>query len=291
MMRLHHPGHSRGLIEIPRWYFLLSLLVRKELRVRYRGSVLGMLWTYVKPAIQLLVYYLAMGRFLRLNAQIPNYIVYLFSGIVMVNVFNEILRNTTSSIVGNAPLVGKIYLPRELFPVASLWVAFIHFIPQVVVLLIAAVLFGWRPGPMNILAVLGGILLVAMLALGLGLMFSAWNVLFRDAENIVDLISMVAIWFSPVFYAWSMVQAAVPGWLWTVYQCNPLSVAVELFHYGFWAPTRDGGGTPITVITANAANPPGFGMWICVGFAISVVLLVLGQLVFRTHESRFAEEL
>ncbi len=282
VMRLHQPGRSHGLFDIPKWSFLLHLLVRKELRVRYRGSVLGMLWTYVKPATQLVVYYLAMGRFLRLNDHINNYVVYLFSGIVIVNVFNEILRNTTSSIVGNAPLVGKIYLPRELFPVASLWVAFVHFFPQVVVLLFAALLFGWRPGPTHILAALGSITLVAVMALGLGLIFSAWNVLFRDAENVVDLIGMVSIWFCPVFYAWTMVQDAVPGWLWYIYQCNPLTVAVELSHYAFWAPTHG--------VVADA-TPPQFTMWLLIGVGFSALLLAVGQLVFRSNEPRFAEEL
>ena len=283
VMRLHHPGHSHGLLDIPKWSFLLQLLVRKELRVRYRGSVLGMLWTYVKPAIQLLVYYLALGKFLQLDRNITNYVVYLFSGIVIINVFNEILRNTTSSIVGNAPLVGKIYLPRELFPVASLWVAFVHFLPQVVVLLLAALLFGWRPGPLNILAALGSILLVAVLALGLGLIFSAWNVLFRDAENVVDLIGMVAIWFSPVFYSWTMVRNAVPEWLLYIYQCNPLTVAVELSHYAFWAPTRN--------VPTEEIVPSHFALWMIIGACVSTALLAIGQLVFRRNEPRFAEEL
>jgi len=244
-----------------------------------------MLWTYVKPATQLVVYYIAMGRFLKLNAAIDNYVVYLFSGIVVVNLFNEVLRNTTSSIVGNAPLVGKIYLPRELFPVASLWVAFVHFIPQVVVLLIGAIIFGWRPGLLNLLAVVGGILIVSILALGLGLMFAAWNVLFRDAENFVELIGMVSIWLSPVFYKWSMVASAVPDWLWTVYQMNPLSMAVELFHYAFWVPT---GAVDHSGVGLMPANMPG---WIIATTVFSVVLLVFGQMVFRHHEARFAEEL
>ena len=102
------PGHSAGLLEIFRWRFLLNLLVKKELRVRYRGSVLGMIWSYVKPAVQLTVYYLAMGQFLGLGRAIPSYVVYLFSGMVMINFFNEIMFNTTRSIVNNTPLVGKI---------------------------------------------------------------------------------------------------------------------------------------------------------------------------------------
>jgi ABC-2 type transport system permease protein len=283
---LREPGKSKGLLEIPKWHYLLKLLVRKEIRVRYRGSVLGMLWTYVKPATQLIVYYIAMGEFLQLNRGVTNYVVYLFSGIVVVNFFNEVLSNTTHSIVWNAPLVGKIYLPRELFPVASLWVAFVHMVPQIVVLAIGAVIFGWRPGLSNIGIGIMGLLIVASAALGLGLMFAAWNVLFRDAENFVDLIAMVAIWVSPVFYRWEMVQSVLPGWLWRIYQANPLAVAVECFHYAFWVPTRG-----IDAAAAAAAMPSLWQEWTLIGLGISVVLVILGQVVFKHHESVFAQEL
>jgi ABC-2 type transport system permease protein len=285
--KLRHPGHSRGLLDIPKWGFLLKLLVRKEIRVRYRGSVLGMAWTYVKPAVQLIVYYVAMGHFLGLNRQIDNYVVYLFSGIVVVNLFNEIMRNTTGSIVWNAALVGKIYLPRELFPVSSVWVAFIHFLPQVAVLLVGALIFGWRPGPANILAFFVGVLMVTMLSLGLGLAFAAWNVLFRDAENIVELIGMVAIWVSPVFYQWLMVHDTVPSWAWRLYQSNPLAMSVELFHYAFWVPT-DGVRNGAAISTAM---PPDWIPMTAVSLLVAVVFVAFGQFVFRRHEGKFGQEL
>lgn len=221
---LRHPGHSAGLLELFKWRFLLNLLVKKELRVRYRGSVLGMIWSYVKPAVQLLVYYIAMGQFLGLGRSIPGYVIYLFSGMVMINFFNEILSNTTRSIIFNAPLVGKIYLPRELFPVSSVWVAFVHVVPQIVVLIVGALLMGWRPGIMNILGGVAALLVIGMFALGIGLAFAAFDVYFRDAENLVDLLMMVAIWVSPVFYQWHMVADVVPQWLFTLYQIDRKSV-------------------------------------------------------------------
>ncbi len=284
---LHAPGHSNGLLDVPRWHFLLNLLVKKELRVRYRGSVLGMMWSYVKPAVQLVVYYMAMGKFLRLSDSMHNYVVYLFAGMVMINFFNEVMSNTTRSIVNNAPLVGKIYLPRELFPVSSVWVAFVHFVPQLVVLLFGALLVGWRPTFANLGAGLLAILMVAIFALGLGLMFAAWNVMFRDAENLVDLIAMVAIWVSPVFYNWSMVASVIPSWLWKIYQLNPLAVSVELSHYAFWLPTEG----VIESRPASELMPEHWLIWAGIGVLTSVIILVLGQIVFRHHEGKFAQEL
>lgn len=282
------PGRGRGLLDVFANRYLLRLIVRKEVQVRYRGSVLGILWSYIKPAVQFVVFYLALGVFLGLNKGMGNYAVYLFSGIIAMNFFNEAFGNAARSIVGNGNLIKKIYLPRELFPASSLWVAFIHFVPQVVVLLIACLLTGWRPDLWDIGAVLAGFVIIGLFALGLGVVFATANVFFRDAENIVDLVTMVATWASPVLYVWTMVRAAaVEGgvpWLIELYFCNPLSVAVELFHYGFWRPT---------VANPGAWEVPThlFWVWTPVALVVSLLFLWLGDAVFRRFEGSFAQEL
>ncbi len=282
------PGRSQGLLDVLRWRFLLRLLVRKELRVRYRGSVLGLLWSYVKPAFQLFVFYIAMGKFLRLGETQPNYLIYLFSGIVIVNFFSEVFGNATRSIVANADLVKKIYLPRELFPVANVWVAVVHLLPQIVVLALAALATGWRPGPVDLLAGLAALVLTMVTGLGLGLVFGAANVLFRDSENFVDLILMAATWMSPVLYSWEMVQHVLPHWLFVIYQLNPITAAVQLSHVGFWAPSAT-----VRARYGSAADvvPPSFLLYLLAAAAISAGLVLLGQLVFRRLEGRFAQEL
>lgn len=282
------PGRSHGLLDVVRWRFLLQLLVRKELRVRYRGSVLGLLWSYVKPAFQLFVFYIAMGKFLQLDSTRPNYLIYLFSGIVVVNFFSEVFGNTTRSIVNNADLVKKIYLPRELFPVANVWVAVVHLLPQVLVLVVVAVFLGYRPGPLNLVAAFAALLFTMLCALGLGLIFGAVNVLYRDAENFVDLILMAATWMSPVLYSWEMVSRVLPPWLFSIYQANPMTVAVELAHIGFWAPSAS---VRAQIPTVSGVVPPNFMVLLGISFLIIVALLILGQLAFRRLEGRFAQEL
>lgn len=281
---LSPPGRGRGLVDVLDHRYLLSLIVRKEVQVRYRGSVLGILWSYIKPAVQFVVFYVAMGVFLGLNKGIQNYAVYLFSGIVVMNFFNEAFGNSARSIVGNGHLIKKIYMPRELFPVSSLWVAVVHFWPQLAVLLAASLVVGWRPGWLEVLSVVGGIVIVAVFALGLGLLFTTANVFFRDAENIVDLIAMVATWASPVLYMWTMVRDSLPGWLFGVYLLNPLTVAVELFHFGFWLPTAPQHGDYQVV-------PHLFSVWTPIALGVSALLLFAGDRVFRRYEGHFAQEL
>ena len=276
------PGSGAGLRDVLRQRFLLKLLVSKELKVRYRGSVLGLLWSYVKPGVQFVVFYFAMGVFLGLNRGIENYAVYLFSGIILINFFTEALGNAARSIVGNGGLIKKIYLPRELFPVASVWVSAVHFLPQLVVLVAASLLSGWHPSALQLLAAVAAFLLVALLATGLGLFFGAANVYFRDAENVVDLLLMIATWASPVLYVWTQVKNTLGAGFFFFYQMNPLTIAVEIFHYAFWYPTT----------LQTAALPPHLVLlWLPIGLGVSLVVVFIGQLTFRRLEGRFAQEL
>jgi ABC-2 type transport system permease protein len=143
------PGSGRGLLDVYGDRFLLKLLVRKEIKVRYRGSVLGLMWSYVKPLVQFLIYFVALGIFLNLQRGTPNYAIYLFAGIVLVNFFTESLSNATRSIVDNRDLIRKIYLPRELFPVSTVWVSAANFLPQLLVMIGACLRrsFNWRLSP------------------------------------------------------------------------------------------------------------------------------------------------
>lgn len=275
------PGRSRGLLDVFGYRYLLRLLVRKGILTRYHGSVLGWTWSYVKPAAQFLVFYLVFGIFLNLNRGIPGFPVYLFSGIIVVNLFTEGFSNATKSIVDNAPLVKKIFLPRELFPVATVVVAFVHFLPQVIILLVVCIAVGWTPTALGIAGVLFGCLIVVVLSIGLGLLFGAVNVSFRDAQNVVELVLLFATWTSPVLYSWSMVRDSVPSWMLELYMLNPLTIAVELFHDGFWLAT----------IGAPVERPDHLWQNSILAFILTVALVALGQVVFRRLEGRFAQDL
>jgi ABC-2 type transport system permease protein len=288
------PGQDAGWLNPFLERFLLHLLVKKELRVRYRGSVLGMVWSYVKPAVQFLVFYIAMGVFLELNKGTPAYAVYLFSGIVVVNLFGEVFGNATRSITGNGALVSKIYMPSQLFPWASMLVALVHFLPQLLVLLVGALLNGWLPSPTAALAFVLGMVILLVFTMGLGMLTAALNAAFRDVENFVDLIVMVATWLSPVLYRIDMVQRSIDGTIWWwLYQLNPLTIVVELFHVAFWrysSPVVDeiASGVPGSESLAQPGEP--FGLW-WAGMLIALAVFALGTVVFERSKRRFAQEL
>lgn len=274
------PGRGHGLVDVVRRRYLLQLLTRKDVQVRYRGSVLGWLWTFVKPAALFAVYFFALGVFLRLNQSIESYPIYLFSGLILVNLFAEAFTNSTRSLVENGALIKKIYLPRELFPVATVYVALVNFLPQVLILLLVCLSVGWTPTVLQLLGVLLAVLIIMIFALGLGMLFGAANVSFRDSQNLVELIVMVAPWASPVLYQWNMVRDVVPDWLYTLYQLNPVTSAVNLMHQGFWQPTTESG-----------TISPDHWLFAGIGLLTSIAVLAAGQFVFRRLEGQFAQNL
>lgn len=275
------PGTSSGLTGVLRHRFLLSLIVRKEIRIRYRGSILGWLWSYVKPLVQFGVFYVAVGVFLGMNGRVDYFPVYLLAGITIVTFFNEAFTNATRSLVDNAPLIKKIYLPRQLFPVSSMLVAMINVAPQILVIICIALFFGWKPSALQIAAILLAIVIIAVLATGLGLLFGSVNVAFRDAQAVVEIITMFAVWASPVMYQWQMVANIAPAPLFLLYSLNPVTIAVELFHVGIWFPLDPSGAVAIP------------NLWPLAGWSLllSGLCVVIGQVVFQRLEGRFAQDL
>lgn len=275
------PGRGNGILDIFTKRYLLKVLVKKDVSTRYRNSIFGWLWSYAKPLAQFLVYFLVIGIILQMDRGVDNFPVYLFSGLVVVNLFNEAFNNATRSIVGNKALVRKIYLPRELFPVSTVIVAFVHFLPQVVILILAALLYGWVPSLLGIVAALVGMLLITLFSTGLGLLFGALNVAYRDAQNFVEIIRTFSTWSAPVLYSWDMLAHRAPDWLFHIYMSNPLTASVELFHYAFWFDTSDG----------SLATPPLLPIYVAVAFVVAIASIFIGQFVFRRFERNFAQDL
>lgn len=279
------PGGRGGLLEVFKHRYLLRLLVRKELRVRYQGSVLGFAWSYVEPTVQFAVYFFLIGGILNLHDRIPNFPVHIFSGLVLVHFFRETFNAGTRSVVKNRALVRKIYLPREMFPVASLLVSAASLVPATVVLVIISLVGGWAPSPTIVGSALLGFAIMAVFGMAAALAFSAANVFFRDFQNLVSLISLFITWSVPMIYSYEMVAtrfgsgAAVQE----IYLANPLAVAVILFQRAFWSPTVQG--------------EPGSGMpshlWErgLIMLVVSAMLVVVAQWIFRRLQGRFAEEL
>ncbi|SNR98292.1 ABC transporter permease [Actinomadura mexicana] len=278
---LRAPGGDGGLRRTFREKYLLRLLVRRELRARYKGSLLGLGWSYVRPAVHFAVYFYVVGVFLGMGDRVENFPVYLFAGMVLINLFTETLHSATRSVTGNAALVRKVFLPRELFPTASVLVSLVHFLPGMMILLGGAVAAGWRPGPAELGAAGYGFAIVLVLGFGLGLLCAAVNVFFRDLEQVVDISMIVITWSVPMIYPWTHVRTHAPGWVLDLYLANPLVSAVSLFQRAFWPPGARG----------DFAFPPHLFAHAGFSLAVSVLVFVAGHAAFSRMQARFAQEL
>ena len=280
------PGRGGGLLEVARRRYLLRLVVRRELRRRYQGSLLGLGWSYVRPAVNFCVYYFVVGIFLRMAKAVPAFPVYLFSGMVLVNFFTETLITATWSVIGNRALVQKVYLPREVFPTASMLVSLVQMVPALVILLVGALLAGWSPSALALGSAALGLAIVIVLALALGLLFSAVNVFFRDFGQVVDILALVIPWTTPMIYRWTAVKMSASTLGLQIYLANPLAIAVSLFQRAFWWPTT---GRPFR--PGDQRFPDHLTTRGLVALAAAIVLLAIGQTVFRRVQWRFAQEL
>jgi len=263
---------------------LLGLLVRRDLQARYRDSFLGFLWTLIKPIVQFLMYYIVLGQFLRAAEGIPDFAVYLFSGLTLYTFFSEMVFGSTTSILANAGLVKKIYLPREVFPFASVGASGFMFLVQTLVLLVAAVIFQALPAPVEMLWFFPSVLLILIYGLAIGLLLAASNVYLRDVQYITDVVMMLAMWGSPIVYSWTMVASVIdelglPSWVMEIYINNPLTLGVLGFHHAFW-----GAGTP-------ADYPDNLGLRMLIAGVIGLVFLVLSHRLFTRLQGNFAQEL
>ena len=280
------PGRGGGLLEVARRRYLLHLVVRRELRRRYQGSLLGLGWSYVRPAFNFCVYFFVVGVFLRMAKVIPNFPVYLFSGMVLVNFFTETLVTATWSVIGNRALVQKVYLPREVFPVASMLVSLVHMTPALAILFGGALLAGWTPSSLALGSAALALAIVVVLALAFGLLFAAVNVFFRDFGQVVDILTLVIPWTTPMIYRWTAVKRSASALGLQIYLANPLATAVSLFQRAFWWPTT---GRPFR--PGDQRFPDHLTTRGLAALTGAVLLLGLGQVVFRRVQWRFAQEL
>ncbi|HEY3528531.1 MAG TPA: ABC transporter permease [Nocardioides sp.] len=282
---LRPPWSEQGLFEVFRHRYILSLLVRREIAARYQGSVLGLLWSYVNPLTQFFIYYFVMGILFGRATRTEDFAVHVFAGLIVVHFFTETMTAGTRSIVRNKSLVQKMAVPREMFPVASMLVSLFHVVPQVVILLIATLIAGWRPDPVGMFFGVMGLLISMTLGTALALMFSAANVFLRDIYNAVNVLSNFIRFGVPMMYPYTLVAQRFHGHT-GLYLMNPISEAVLSFQRCFWV-----GATSHPSQTVATDMPPNL-FWLAVrALLISMVILAFAQSTFTRLERRIPERL
>ena len=271
-----------------RWELLVNL-VRKDLKVKYKNSALGFLWSLANPLLYLVVFDLVFSVFLKSN--VPYFAVMFMSGLLVWNFFNLSTLSATGVVVGSANLVRKVRFPRVVLPLASVGFAAVHFVLQMLVFFVFLGAF-YRDfmGP-QLLLLVPALAVVTVFTVAMALLVSSLNVRYRDTEHLLEIALLAWFWLTPIVYPVSRVQGElVPRHLFWVFMINPMTAVVASMQRAIYRfPVVVSGGQPVRVLATG-----GYAFylkWLGVAAVTSLVLLVVGLVTFRRMQADFAEEL
>lgn len=251
---------------------LLFFFVWRDVKVRYKQTLLGASWAVLQPLLTMLIFTIFFGRMAGIGSEGAPYPIFSYAGLLPWTFFAAGLGGSSNSLVGAANLLKKVYFPRLIVPVASVLAGIVDF--AVAFLLLVAMMFwyGVTPGPEMLLLPLF-LLLAFGAALGAGLWLSALNVEFRDVRYVMPFFIQLLLFVTPVIYPASKVtekleELGLPGWL---YGLNPMAGVIQGFR---WA------------ILGSGTHP---GPLLAAGTAVTVLLLFGGLFYFRRMEKTFAD--
>lgn len=273
------------------WAFreILLNLVRKELKVKYAKSVLGAAWSMLNP-----LFYLAVFSFVMkvLGRGIPDFPVYLLSGVIAWNFFSGSLTLATRSVIDNTSLVKKVYFPKEILPLASVGTCLVDFVIQYAVLIVYMVVSGYDFLGWNTLLVIPATITLLIVTVAISFWVSAVNVTYRDVQHLLNLLLLAWFWLTPIVYASALLQQKLDEFslaghrLFWFYFINPMGSVVLGFQralYGVVAPE----GQPVLADVSLGQ------LWALLGIVAAAGLVLLGicWATFFRRSGDFAEEL
>jgi lipopolysaccharide transport system permease protein len=269
MVRIRPPRAWEALDISAIWRFrdLLFALAERDIKLRYRQTLLGVLWVVFQPLLGAGIFAFIFGRVARLDSGGVPYLLFAYTGLLAWNLFSGIVLKSAGSLVANAPLVAKIFFPRVLLPVSSVLSTLLDFVVASAVGVLLFVAYGQSPG-WALLTIPLWLAALVLIATGVGLICAALAVAYRDVLHILPVVLQFLLYGSPVGYTIAVIP---PGWPRTLFKLNPLAPLIEGFR--------------------TALLGRGFIHWpssIYAGGA-AVAIFVVGLIIFRRLERQFAD--
>lgn len=249
---------------------LMRSLVEKDLKVRYKRSLLGFLWFLLKPLFSMAVYTIVFTKIIRFGGSIEHFSLFLLTGLLPWNFFSSSLSASSRTLLDNQKLIRSIYFPRVALPVSAVIANSVHMLMAMAVLQVVLVFAGHAPG-LSLFMLPVVVLLLAAMTSGFAMMISVGNVYYRDVSQFLEVILLAWFYASPVIYP--LGKGLIPLRMETVIRYNPVSGALEALHsimyYGTW---------------------PEMWCWFSLA-GWSALILCLGYVVFRRAEPSVVKEL
>ena len=252
----------KAFIAFSRYRYLMKQLVTRDFKTKYKRSVLGVVWSFLNPLLTMLVQYVVFSTLFK--SDIPNFALYLLIGIVCFNFFSEATSMCLMSIVGNASLITKVYMPKYIYPVTRVLSSTINFLLALVPLFVV-MLITWAPFRPVIILLPLGLVCLFFIALGIGMLLSSAMVFFRDTQFLWGVISMLWMYATPIFYPESIIAEKYM----TLYKMNPLYHVVRFLR--------------TILIDGVSPEPKAYGLMLLA----SIIPLLIGLLVFKKTQDKF----
>lgn len=245
---------------------LLYELVLRDIKIKYRRSILGVFWTVLNPLLMMFIIYLVFSKLFRFD--IENYAIYILCGQTLFNYFQTATTEAMMSIISNGSLIRKIYIPKYLFVLAKILSGMVNLLASFWALLLVMLITG-TPVPFTILASPLPMLLLMVFSLGMGFILAAIAVKFRDMVHLYGVFCMGLFYLTPVIYPMEI----LPGFMKNIVTANPLSQILFMFRQ----------------MVLEGKMPGAVQIYCCTLF--SAAMLLLGGLLFYRRQDRFILDL
>lgn len=246
---------------------MIYSLVRRELRGRYKGSVLGFLWTYINPLCQVIVYSAVFSVIFRVN--IEKFYLYLIIGMMPWTFFSSSVQGGTTCVRAQSEMIKKIYFPREVIPISYVTSTFVNMLLSFIIVFLAVLTANWGFNAVAFLYLPLIMVIEYLLALGLAFIVSAVTVYFRDLEQIMGVLMMAWIYLTPIMYDVDY----IPEQLRTLFFINPMTPIICVYHDILYYKS-----IPTTEYLAQSG-------------IVAVVVFAVGFFAFTKLDRNFAEEM
>lgn len=251
-----------AIVAMQKYRFLIKQLVSRDFKAKYKRSILGVFWSFLNPLLTMIVQYIVFSNLFRFD--IPYYPVYLLSGIIVFNYFSEACGMALTSIIGNATLITKVYVPKYIYPLTRILSSLVNLLISMIPLIIVTMFSGLYPTKAYLLIPFM-LVCLAMFCLGLGMLLSAAMVFFRDIQFLWGVLTMIWMYLTPIFYPESILPEQV---VW-VLKINPL-----YYFINFLRSCVIDGVSPEPVVYVQC-------------FLISLCVLAVGAWVFKKSQDKF----
>lgn len=259
---------SLGLKELNNYRELFYFFTWRDIKVKYKQTVLGFLWVIIQPLLMTTVFTYFLGSSIKLQTNLPiPYPLFALSGMLLWTVFSNGLVNAANSMVNNANIIKKIYFPRLIIPISSVLVGLFDFAVSLIVFIISLVYFNTSLIPLSLIYIPLSLLLVCISTIGGGAFLAALNIKYRDVRYIIPFFMQALLFLTPVLYPSNFSQNSL---IQTILKLNPISGPLEIFRASFSNYTPD-----LNTIVMSAST--------------SILLFVIGIIYFRKTESYFAD--